>query len=119
MCLVRFLGLCRWKGCPLSDTLAERLEDITEKAKERLLALDDAIRQAVGDAPFAGHKMTPDQQMERWLMGRNDPLFWQGMIAQSLEHHNLPIGSGIPKDVLDQDIEMQRRWEERQSNGDR
>ncbi len=99
----------------MSDNMAQRLEDIVEGAKERLLALDDAIREAVGDMPFGGHKMTPDQQMDSWIIGRGDPNYWQDMLQRSFEHHNLAPGPDPPLDVLEEDREMQKRLERRNS----
>jgi len=112
--LLRFLGLCR-RERPLSENLAKRLEEIVEAAKERLLSLDDAIRDAVGDMPFGGRRMNPNQVMDAWIIGRADPAYWQAMILKAFEQLSLPPGFEIPLMVLEFDREMQTRLERRGS----
>ena len=96
----------------MSEPMAQRLDGIVESAKERLLGIAEAIDKAVGDMPYGGRKLNPDEQMERWLVGRNDPAFWQGLIAERQGRYGLTPDL-LPRDVVDLDKEMQRRWENR------
>ena len=99
----------------MSDpSIASRLDEIVDKAAERIASMRERLDEALADHPFGGRKMNPDEQMERFLLGRNDPAFWQEMILKRQMRHGL-APDVLPKEVADYDREMQKRYERRMS----
>ena len=92
--------------------MAQRLEDIVEGAKERLLGLQEVIDKVVGDMPYGGRKMNPNEQMAKYLLGRDDVTFWQAMILERQTEHGL-APDVLPRDIDDYVTEMEKRLERR------
>jgi len=94
------------------ETIAARLERIRDMAVERLTQIEKTITEATADQPFDGVKIPYTEQVQNWLLGRNDPAYWAQLIEERRVHHGLTADL-VPREVIQYDREMSSRLQQR------
>jgi hypothetical protein len=70
-------------------SIVEDLENLEDSAAQELAGHMETIDKWLGDRPFHGRKLSENEQLARYIMGREDPAHWQ----QLLQEHG-------PRDVV-------------------
>lgn len=75
------------------ESVVERHEQAVKTVTERMVEQVHALRQAVGERPFGTEKLPEREQVRRYLLLRDDPDAWTGILTD--------LEQGGPKRALE------------------
>lgn len=89
---------------------ADRMETIAKEAGKRLYQKRADMKKAIGDRPYLGTALTPEQRMGKYNEMRNDPDAWYDFLKEHVRvkpDGKILMPKGMMKEL--QDMETQLR----------